>query len=393
MWIWLCTGLVILPPAVEVETLAGQVTTGAIVELTQRHVVVDTTDGRVELELAALKELRVRASQPAQLSPAVEVQLADGSTLVASDYAVADGRASIALAAGGQVEVPAGDVAWVRLQPCGAVGSQWSKLVTSPQSTDLLVTRKGEVLDYHGGIISDVGQATVGFEMEGEVLPVRRRKVFGLIYYQAAGRPMPETICRLTLADGSRWAVRRLAGDADGLRWTSPLGVERRADWANVYQLDFSGDKIVYLSDLEPQSVRWTPFFEMGQQREAVAKLFGLRRDRSLDGGPLQLAGRAYTKGLALHSRSEVTYRLPSGFRRFRAVVGIDDAVRPYGHVLLVIRGDGAVLFERAVTGVDPPLPVELDIQGVRRLTITVDFGQQLDVADHLDVCEARVVK
>jgi hypothetical protein len=36
---------------------------------------------------------------------------------------------------------------------------------------------------------------------------------------------------------------------------------------------------------------------------------------------------------------------------------------------------------------------VDLDLQGVRRLAVLADFGQEMDVADHLDLCEARILK
>jgi hypothetical protein len=34
-----------------------------------------------------------------------------------------------------------------------------------------------------------------------------------------------------------------------------------------------------------------------------------------------------------------------------------------------------------------------LDLQGVKRLTVLVDFGEDLDVADHLNLCEAKLVE
>ena len=58
-----------------------------------------------------------------------------------------------------------------------------------------------------------------------------------------------------------------------------------------------------------------------------------------------------------------------------------------------MIEGDDRVLWEGTVAGTDPAKPLELDIRGVRRLTVRVDFGKDLDVGDHLDLCEARLVK
>ena len=39
------------------------------------------------------------------------------------------------------------------------------------------------------------------------------------------------------------------------------------------------------------------------------------------------------------------------------------------------------------------PITINIDITGVRRLSILVDFGQQLDIADHLHLCNARITK
>ena len=46
-----------------------------------------------------------------------------------------------------------------------------------------------------------------------------------------------------------------------------------------------------------------------------------------------------------------------------------------------------------AARGSEPAKPLDLDVSGVRRLTILVDFGENLDTADHLDLAEARLVK
>jgi hypothetical protein len=131
----------------------------------------------------------------------------------------------------------------------------------------------------------------------------------------------------------------------------------------------------------------------MGREMPLRSEFYAPRGDRSLLSGPLQVDGIRYAKGLALHSRTTLVYRLPGRFRRLVAVAGIDDRVRPRGNVRLVIRGDDRVLLDAAVAGTDPARPLDLDVAGVRRLTILVDFGEDLDVADHLDLCEARLLQ
>jgi hypothetical protein len=59
----------------------------------------------------------------------------------------------------------------------------------------------------------------------------------------------------------------------------------------------------------------------------------------------------------------------------------------------LEIKGDGRQLYSGKLTGKDPPAALDVELAGVRRLVILVDFGDDLDVADHLNLCEARIVK
>ena len=73
--------------------------------------------------------------------------------------------------------------------------------------------------------------------------------------------------------------------------------------------------------------------------------------------------------------------------------MGIDDRVGNLGSVELMIRGDNRELYSGKIAGKDEPIEIDADLAGVRRLTILVDFGDDLDVADHLNLCEARIVK
>jgi hypothetical protein len=174
---------------------------------------------------------------------------------------------------------------------------------------------------------------------------------------------------------------------------------------ADVNFIDFSAGKILYLSDVDAASDQWTPLVGLPPGATAAAQYGKYRRDQSAYGGPLTLwtkenesppapaQPRAYNKGLALRSRTELVYRLPAGFRRFLAVAGIDPATSASGNVRLQIFADDHVLFESDVAGREPAQPIDIDVKGVKRLKIVVDYGQNLDTGDWLNLCDARIVK
>ena len=378
----------------EVRTVGGERLQGTLAKLTGQGVTLRTAEGDVSLPaedlvgLSPAKPLRLEAPGGAW------VELVDGSRLASIDFAVRDGLARITIPGGEVVELAGRHLTAVQFQSqTDAIARQWSQIANSDRDTDLLIVRKNDSIDYHRGVIRNVTDQTVEFELDGDLLPVKRTKVHGLIYYRSASENLPEAVCRMTDVHGSSWAVRSISLEDDKLVLTMPLGLSVTRPLAQVARIDFSQGKVLYLGDLEPESSRWTPYFSPGKEVPVLSQFFNPRKDRSLRPGELELAGRKYTKGLSLHSRTSLVYRLPGQFRRFKATVGIDDRVRPRGNVQLVIHGDQRELLSTTVTGADEPLPLDLDLTGVRRLTILVDFGSDMDVADHLDLCDARIVK
>jgi len=383
------------PIQFEGRILGDQVVAGTLAELGANRLAIATKDGLVGLDADKLIRLTPQTKPaPLQFEPKVWVDLVDGSTFPALDYTASGGRAKINLPGDQPLELPVTMIATVRLQPeTETLGADWQRILAMKLDGDVLVARKGESLDYHKGLVRDVTDQVVEFVLDGDTLPVKRSKVYGLAYYRSADRQMPEETARLIDNAGATWSVRSLSLAGDKLQWSTPTGLTVARPLSAVAQIDFSAGKILYLSDLKPDSIQWSPYFGTDKTLAILGQFFAPRHDKNLESKPLQLGGVQYGKGLALHSRTDVVYRLPERYSRFKAVVGIDDSVRPHGNVRLVIRGDDRVLFEATLTGSDAPKPVDLDLKGVRRLGILVDFGAETDVGDHLDLADAMIIK
>ncbi len=392
--LFLACVLTVSVPEVELRTVAGDLATGTLVELDARHLTLQTATGRSSWDLEKLSGITVRKAAEGSVSAAMSLELVDGSTLAAETFTTDKGRARVRLSVGDAIELAGEDIRSVRfVQQAEATVAQWAKIVAAPTTSDVLVVKKDNTVDYHKGVLHRVTDEAVEFELEGERLPVRRSKVFGLVYHHPSGRQLPEPIGILVDRSGSTWAVRTIALAGDQIEWTTPVGVKLRRPLADVTRLNFSSGKMLYLSDLKFDSVEWVPYFGLGNELPARVAFYAPRQDRNLQSGPLQIDGQRYAKGLCIPSRTEMVYRLPNRYRRLLAIVGIDDSARPHGHVRLVIRGDDRVLFKEAVAGTDPAKPIDLDMTGVRRLTVLVDFGDDFDVGDTLNLCEARLLK
>ena len=155
---------------------------------------------------------------------------------------------------------------------------------------------------------------------------------------------------------------------------------------------------MAYLSDLEFELAECTPFIATRLPPKRILQLYAPRRDASFEGSGLWLGEgndvQQYEKGLSIHSRSLLVFRLNEPYRKLdgrgrASTAACADAAM----CVLVIRGDDRELLRQTISGKEPPVPLDLNIEGVRRLEILVDFGETLDVADHLNLCNARIIK
>lgn len=385
-------------PEVEIRTVDGDAVAGRLIELSATSATLETDSGTTTIDGQKMLSLGPRlasAMKPPEAKTAdlpMVASLIDGSIIPAAGFSADARKARLHPAQGDPLEIDLRNVSAVRLQAGEpTVEQSWRDILAGKYVEDILVIRKGDSLDYHKGIVHEVNDASVQFEMDGEKVAVKRAKVFGIVYFRPP-RDLLGALCTITDLDGAKWAVRALSFDKQ-LRWTTPCGVEMQRDIDSIVNVDFSAGKIVFLSELKPDSVRWTPFFSPSQPLPSVEEYYAPRSDQNFSAEPLRLRGEKYSKGLAIHSRTEMVYRLPGRFSRFKAIAGIDDEVAPNGHVRLVIRADDQTLFDEAISGSDAPKSLDLDISNAKRLVILVDFGEKLDVGDHLVLALARISK
>lgn len=379
------------------QTTDGDVVRGTLQQLGDGKIVLATDAGPRELDFGTL--LRLAPEQTPRTSheaaPATVI-LTDGTALPAASVELSEGSAAVTPADGEPLGIASRQVERIHFgAPPAAGDTQWQRMLAVEATGDLLVVRKGEVLDYLEGLVRSVGDETVQFEFDGDMLDVRRARVAGIIFYQSSRQALADPVCHVHDAAGATFAAASVELDDASLRLSTVGGIEIVRPLSEITALDFSQGKLLYLSDLEwdTSRTRWRPLIEPAEPPAVLATFYGPRRDRGFDESMLTLDGTPYAKGLALHSRSEVVYRLPPGYRRLVAVAGIADSARPAGNVRLVISGDGRELFAAEIRGSEAAVPLDVEISGVRQLTILVDFGADLDVGDRLYLCDARIVK
>jgi hypothetical protein len=140
-----------------------------------------------------------------------------------------------------------------------------------------------------------------------------------------------------------------------------------------------------------------------------------LQFDKSVRNTPLQIGTHRYSKGLGVHSVSEIVYCLAGQFKEFRTDIGVDESVGDSGSVRFKVCVDGLVkagsivdtnmgaggtqaLYDigftvSAMTGKDPAKTITVDVTGAKVLRLCVDEAVDGEVNDVADWGNARLIR
>jgi hypothetical protein len=397
---------------VVVEPLEGKPLHGRLVELSSERVVIENSAGSQTLDPKQLQSVEFGVVAVAE-RPQVWVDLIDGSLLPSRSFQSAGGKANLETLQGDRVEIATRSIRAVRFQSQSSeIAAQWQELLKLEPAGDMVVLRKSgtrevedegkaprtvteTVLDQLEGTILEVTPAGAKFDFDGDKIDVKREKMEGIIFLQPVKRTLPAPACRLKTNDGSVWSVRSLELKGDTISLSTTSGVSRSLPLASLSQIDFGVGNVLFLADMEQELNQGEISFQPKNMLSSFKQLTAPRKNKSVGGDPLSIKGMKYAKGLSLHSRTRLDVRVPEGYRQFRAIAGIDDTAGPAASFQLKILGDNKELFVKQFSAdqTAEALPIELELKGVRRLTVVVEEGSGQDFGDTLVLANARLTK
>lgn len=283
--------------------------------------------------------------------------------------------------------------------------------------SDRLLARDGDRVISITGLVSQITREYVEIDVEGQARRVPREVLVSVIFAApevasaetaasksaTPGAGARRATRRLELQDGSiietdslvfgnsNWKAdltlgdQRPAGVPGNLSATRPPGSVIDLPGALVKRVEIRSRRVVWLSELAPHRVR---------EQAVAGRPLAWRRDRSVVGGPIRLGGVEYRRGLGVRAPSQLEYNLPDQVETFVAMVGLDDAAQGRGVCEVAVMGDGPEpLWQASMRGGEAPRAIAIPMRGVRRLTLVVQPGPHLDLADFVDWADARLVK
>ena len=114
----------------------------------------------------------------------------------------------------------------------------------------------------------------------------------------------------------------------------------------------------------------------------------------SVEKHPLTIGGEIFKKGIGTHSEGLIVMNLKGSAERFHGYVGLDDEVKgKNGTIRFVVLADKKEVFKSPVMKYGmKAVKVDVDLKGVKLLSLMVDNGGDSNDADHADWANAFIL-
>jgi hypothetical protein len=257
----------------------------------------------------------------------------------------------------------------------------------SPKADDVaIVVSRDKSLTEIKGNLQGFEKNQLKLVYEGEARGINQGRLVGVVLAaHPAQRPSAAAYQVVQFAGGDKLSGTLTGMNANGFEMKTAWGTSLSLPTAAVNRIAFRNGKLVYLSDVEPVSVDQVAYFD---------RLMPYRRDVSLTGAPLKLKGTAYPKGLAVHSRTVLSYALDGQYETFRATVGFDDEAQGRGAVACRVLADQKELFANPnLRPADGPVEIDVALEKAKVLTLEIDFGDLEDTGDRVIWGGARILR
>ncbi len=392
----------------------GSMQRGPITDWQADQLSVGTGDSAAVVALARIARIDGAPPEPAAKTHVALVGLSDGSQIAVHDFSFDEKNESKGCQMRyrhSQWSLATRQIRFVRFRkPSDALRAQWNELVHDKHQGDVLVVRRSaDSIDSLDGVIRSVGSDKVHFELDDELIPVEIEKLEGIIFYGSKDLPS-DRVPTIRFSFGpyghlntpGRLNARSAIWNANGelLEIVTESGATLPLSLWDVERADLTSGRMTYLSSLSPSRESVQPSLESNACNDALIQLlYSPRRDEDFSGQPMALRypsegkTRTYSRGLAIHSRTRLVYRLNGKFRKLFSTVGLAPAGQDWGSVQLSVMADGETLFECPIERRDEPVELDLPIENCDMLTILVDDGGDGDTGDRLHMCDLRVVK
>lgn len=335
------------------------------------------------LTLDDLRQIQVAPAAAAPKETGIQIQLVGGGLLRANSLTIGNDVCQVSAAGVENLSIPLEKVRAIRIGPAAKIEAVEKAIAAPSAEFDRLFLKVQEEVESVSGVTVSLSSEELKAQIEGADQAIPRSRLVALVVAQPTAKD-EVTPATVTLRDGSTLPCQIDSLQEGKLLALLPPGGKLEIPWSAVASVSIRSRRVAYLSDLEPTTI---------EQRSIAFLDVPWRRDRSVMGRPLTLANRTFEKGIGVHATSRLTFAVSGKYDELAAEIGIDAETAGKGDCVFSVLADGESVFSQRVKGSDPPRSILVDIRGKQEVTLIVDAGEGLDLADHADWCDVRLIK
>ena len=349
-------------------------------------------------EIQKSNEQAVKKTFP---SNAISLEFKDGSRWTVSSLTVANNQCTCQLLEQpNDVSVPLNHLSALRFTVRNLLDvvnppADWLRLAVPNAEGDRLIVGNPGSFDVYSGILQDINAETIFFSVDSEVLPVPRRRVFGLVLHGESASPASVApLATLTLWTGTRGMVSDIRLHGNELTWQTTTGLTVTTPLNMVDEIDFGERGVVSLFDFERVRNEFSLPFDSDITLEQSKLLQTFYESRTKVFREIVLDGVAYDRGVTLYGKTSLEYHLSKPFAVLSAVIGIEDQFRPFTAATLQIVADSQILGTWELRGDGASQRIHLNLpQHCRLISIVTEPLPQLSVPAVLTIAEPKLWK
>ena len=359
----------------------------------------NTNDRQSSELLKRIQQANAQAVKKTFPGSVIAIELKDGSRLTASSFTVAKSQGVCRLLdQQNDLSIPLDNISAVRFAVRSLLETvnppaDWLRLAIPNAEGDRLIVGNPGSFDVYAGILNEVNTETVSFTVDGELLPVPRRRVFGLVFHGEAAPPARTSpLAILSLWTGTRGMISDIQLKTNELTWKTSTGLTVAVPLDMVSEIDFGEQGVAHLFDFEWTRNEFTLPFVSDIKLEQVKLLQTFYESRTKVSRQVMLDGVMYDRGITLKGKTLLEYPLSKPFASLKVVIGIEDQFRPYVSANLQILADSQVLGSWELRGDEASQQIHLNLpQNCRLLTIIVEPAPQSNVPTILTIAEPKL--
>jgi len=298
---------------VTVSMLNGTPVLGLLVSADSDKVIIQTKAGVIEKSASDIGQVSFGNKMEAQ-TPPVELFMLDGSKAFGSRLT---GQSSsgwrLKDLLGNEVAISSKSLKAVRLKAIAPeLVKTWQSAILETKNADaVILLRSGNSLDRINGVILQVQEESITFDLDGQQIDIPIEKLVGLVWFQRDQERVKPTI-EVSATDHSVWMAESLTMKSNVLELRTSLGQSVSIPLVQISRINYSTANIRWLADVESLEAVAERQIEFKTPIASVDKAFA---PRFVVNGLAPLStSLAADKDLYFPSPGYYLFRVPEGF-------------------------------------------------------------------------------